>query len=88
MNQFTATSPSGAFYFQSTAVFPSFVWIKIVPTISSENNSLASKTMYRLTTQETINCINFAPQVAVGILQTAGYNISGGTGGGGGTGQN
>jgi hypothetical protein len=88
MNQFTATSPSGAFYFQSTAVFPSFVWIKIVPTISSENNSLASKTMYRLTTQETINCINFAPQVAVGILQAAGYNISGGTGGGGGTGQN
>jgi hypothetical protein len=86
MNQFTATSPSGAFYFQSTAVFPSFVWIKIVPTISSENNSLASKTMYRLTTQETINCINFAPQVAVGILQTAGYNISGGSGGG--TGQN
>ena len=82
MNQFTATNPSGASYFQSTALFPSFIWIKIVPTISAENNSLASKTMYRLTTQETINCINFAPGVAVGILQNAGYNISGGSGGG------
>lgn len=80
MNQFTATNPSGAFYFATTAVFPSFIWIKIVPTISAGNNNLASKTMYRLTTQETINCINFAPGVAVSVLQAAGYNISGGSG--------
>lgn len=80
MNQFTATTPSGAFYFATTAIFPSFIWIKIVPTISAGNNNLASKTMYRLTTQETINCINFAPGVAVSVLQAAGYNISGGSG--------
>lgn len=88
MNQFTATNPSGALYFQSTALFPSFIWIKIVPTVSAGNNNLASKTMYRLTTQETINCINFAPQVAVSVLQAAGYNISGGSGSSGGTAQN
>ena len=77
MNQFTVASGTGSVavtYFPNTGSFPSYIWIKITPAIT--NNSLSSKTMYRLTTQENILALNCAVQTSLGSLQTAGYNIS------------
>jgi hypothetical protein len=78
MNQFTVASGSSAAvtYFPTTASFPSYIWIKITPSISSTNPNLASKTMYKLTTQEFILAKNCAPLTSLSALQLAGYNIS------------
>lgn len=95
MNAFTAgTGVNANNYFPSTTFFPSYVWIKITP--STTNNNLASKTMYRFTTEETIPRLSLPSGQAIGIntplsvLQTGGYNItqsSTQTAGGGTTGQ-
>lgn len=79
MNQFTLASGSGVQavrYFPTTASFPAYIWIKITPAIT--NNSLASKTMYRLTTQEFILALNCLVNTPLATLQNAGYNISSG----------
>ena len=79
MNQFTLASGSGVQavrYFPTTASFPAYIWIKITPAIT--NNSLASKTMYRLTTQEFILALNCLVNTPLNTLQNAGYNISSG----------
>jgi hypothetical protein len=82
MNQFTLSSGAGSAtvrYFPNTGDFPSYIWIKITPAIT--NNSLSSKTMYRLTAQENILALNCAVNTTLGALQLAGYNIaSAGTG--------
>lgn len=89
MNQFTLASGSSTAirYFPNTGSFPSYIWIKITPAIT--NNSLSSKTMYRLTTQEYILALSCAVNTTLAALQAAGYNISSansgqapGTGGG------
>jgi hypothetical protein len=89
MNAFTAgTGVNANNYFPSTTFFPSYVWIKITP--STTNNNLASKTMYRFTTEETIPSLNAGINTSLATLQTAGYNItqsSTQTAGGGTTGQ-
>ena len=76
MNQFTVASGSSTAvtYFPNTGSFPSYIWIKITPAIT--NNSLSSKTMYRLTTQEYILALSCAVNTTLAALQTAGYNIS------------
>ena len=76
MNQFTVASGASTAvrYFPTTADFPAFIWIKITPAIT--NNSLSSKTMYRLTTQENILALNCDRNTTLGKLQGAGYNIS------------
>lgn len=76
MNQFTVASGSSTAvtYFPNTGSFPSYIWIKITPAIT--NNSLSSKTMYRLTTQEFILALNCAVNTTLAALQAAGYNIS------------
>jgi hypothetical protein len=88
MNQFTLASGASTAvrYFPTTASFPAYIWIKITPAIT--NNSLASKTMYRLTTQEFILALNCLVNTPLATLQDAGYNISSAisaqeTGGGG-----
>lgn len=86
MNQFTPVTASGGTYFPSTASFPSYVWIKITPSLSTTNNSLSSKTMYRLTTQEYILALNTGVNTTLAALQAAGYNITGSVSGGTGTG--
>lgn len=76
MNQFTVASGASTAvrYFPTTASFPVYIWIKITPAIT--NNSLSSKTMYRLTTQEFIPALNCAVNTPLATLQGAGYNIS------------
>jgi hypothetical protein len=76
MNQFTVASGASTAvrYFPTTTDFPAFIWIKITPAIT--NNSLSSKTMYRLTTQENILALNCDRNTTLGKLQGAGYNIS------------
>jgi hypothetical protein len=85
MNQFTPSSPGsqGPRFFPTTNDFPTFVWIRITPTASA---TLASKTMYRLTTQESILAFNTGINTTIQSLQDNGYNvIAGTTTGGGGT---
>jgi len=76
MNQFTLASGASTAvrYFPTTASFPSYIWIKITPAIT--NNSLSSKTMYRLTTQESILALGCSVNTPLATLQGAGYNIS------------
>jgi hypothetical protein len=78
MNQFTTSPATGTSvrYFPTTASFPSYIWIRITPAIT--NNSLSSKTMYRLTTQESILALNCDVNTSLAKLQGAGYNISSG----------
>jgi hypothetical protein len=77
MNQFTVASGASTAvvrYFPTTASFPAFIWIKITPAIT--NNSLSSKTMYRLTTQENILALACSVNTPLATLQGAGYNIT------------
>jgi hypothetical protein len=81
MNVFTAGSGANSSnYFPSTAAFPTYIWIKITP--ATTNNNLASKTMYRLTTEESFPRLSLSSGLAIGIntplsvLQTGGYNIT------------
>jgi len=85
MNQFTVATLTSTVvrYFPTTASFPAYIWIKITPAIT--NNSLSSKTMYRLTTQENILALNCSVNTPLATLQGAGYNISGSTTGQDGT---
>lgn len=88
MNQFTVATLTSTVvrYFPTTASFPAYIWIKITPAIT--NNSLSSKTMYRLTTQENILALNCSVNTPLATLQGAGYNISSAISGqDGGTGQ-
>jgi hypothetical protein len=86
MNQFTPASPgaTGPRFFPTINDFPTFVWIRITPTASA---TLASKTMYRLTTQESILAFNTGVNTTLQALQDNGYNVTAGTttttGGGG-----
>jgi len=75
MNVFTAGSGANSSnYFPSTNVFPTYIWIKITP--ATTNNNLASKTMYRLTTEESFPALNIGINTPLATLQTAGYNIT------------
>jgi len=75
MNVFTAGSGANSSnYFPSTAAFPTYIWIKITP--ATTNNNLASKTMYRLTTEESFPALNIGINTPLATLQTAGYNIT------------
>lgn len=89
MNQFTSasgTNLASATFFRTTTDFPAFIWIRITPV--GANNTLSSKTMYRLTTQEFILAVNCSTFTSLGKLQGAGYNIGvTDTNTGGGTGQ-
>jgi hypothetical protein len=78
MNQFTPSSPGtlGPRFFPTINDFPTFVWIKITPTASA---TLASKTMYRLTTQESVLAFNTGVNTTIAALQDNGYNVSAGT---------
>ena len=78
MNQFTQSSRGslGPRYFPTINDFPTFVWIRITP---AESSSLASKTMYRLTTQESIAPFNTGINTTIQALQSAGYNLIGDT---------
>jgi hypothetical protein len=75
MNVFTAgTGANSNSYFPTTTLFPTYVWIKITP--ATTNNNLASKTMYRLTTEESFPALNIGINTPLATLQTAGYNIT------------
>jgi hypothetical protein len=81
MNVFTTgTGTNANNAWPSTASFPSYIWIKITP--ATTNNSLSSKTMYRLTTEETVEAYNASINTAISVLQTKGYNISATSSGG------
>ncbi len=81
MNVFTyASQNSVQRAWASTGQFPSYMWIRVTP--SNTTSSLASKTLYRWTTQEsfpdkTYGAGTNGPTVA--NLQAAGYNTSGTT---------
>ena len=79
MNQFTVSSGTSTTvaYFPTTGSFPSFIWIRITPV--GANNTLSSKTMYKLTTQEFILALNCAVGTTLKKLQDAGYNIGSST---------
>jgi hypothetical protein len=76
MNNFTLGPQSGTTvrYFPTTNDYPAYVWIRITP--AATNNSLTSKTMYRLTTQENIPYIQTGVLTALSVLTGAGYNIT------------
>lgn len=75
MNVFSAGSGANSSnYFPSTTLFPTYIWIKITP--ATTNNNLASKTMYRLTTEESFPALNIGINTPLATLQTAGYNIT------------
>ena len=75
MNQFiTATSiATGTTYFRSTADFPAYIWIRVTPQIGS-STSLSSQTLYRFTTQETMQALTIQAGTSAATLQNAGYS--------------
>lgn len=75
MNVFTAgTGFNSNNYFPNATLFPTYIWIKITP--ATTNNNLASKTMYRLTTEESLPALNIGINTPLATLQTGGYNIT------------
>lgn len=82
MNQFpvaTTGGLAGPTYWSSTGSFPTYIWIKITPQVGT-STSLASQTLYRFTTQESMEALTIQVQTPGSTLRNAGYNnVSTGT---------
>jgi len=76
MNQFTVaatTGPTGTTYFRSSADFPAYIWIRVTPQIGT-STSLASQTLYRFSTQDSMEAFTISPGQTGTSLSGAGYN--------------
>ena len=76
MNQFTVSTTggeSGTTYFRSSGDFPSFIWIRVTPQIGT-STSLASQTLYRFSTQESMEALVIGINQTASSLSGAGYN--------------
>ena len=75
MNTFlTGTGTNATRFWPTASLLPTYMWIKITPRVT--NNSLASKTMYRFTTQESFEGTQVGALTPLATLQTLGYNVS------------
>lgn len=74
MNQFTAGNSRNT-YWSSTADFPAYIWIRATIATGQTINALASKTMFRFTTEENIPEFNVPINTAKRDIEAAGYNI-------------
>lgn len=90
MNQFTVASSSSTgitTYFRSSADFPTYIWIRITPQIGT-STSLASQTLYRFSTQESMEAAVISAGTSATYLNSVGYNNVAGTSSSSGTGSN
>jgi len=75
MNGFlTGTGTNAGKFWPTSGLLPVYIWIKITP--KTTNNSLASKTMYRFTTQESFEGEQVGALTSLATLQRLGYNVS------------
>lgn len=74
MNVFSPGSNRNT-YWVSTADFPNYIWIRAVIATGQTINALASKTMFRFTTEENIPEFNVGINTAERDVSAAGYNI-------------
>ena len=74
MNQFTAGNSRNT-YWNSTADFPAYIWIRATIATGQTINALASKTMFRFTTEENIPEFNVGINTAKRDIVAAGYNM-------------
>lgn len=82
MNIFTQGATSSVRWNNSESL-PSYIWIKVTPQLSATNSQLASKTMYRFTTEESIPALIVGVGTANTVLSAAGYsNVDSATTGG------
>ena len=65
-------------YFANSAQFPSFIWIKVTPSIGA-STTLASQTLYRFNINESQPSITIYLGYPQNLLTAAGYNVTGGT---------
>lgn len=81
MNNFVyGTGSSASRAWPNTTDFPTYMWIRVTPSNGTTIAPLASKTLYRWTTQETFDGIPVsANSITVSQLQGYGYNVTGGT---------
>jgi hypothetical protein len=80
MNLFRIASQQGGFagttYFPTTNDFPLFIWIRVTPQIGS-TTALSGQTLYRFTTQESMEALPVIQGTTAGTLSGAGYsNVS------------
>lgn len=81
MNVFSPyTSGSNTLFFQTTAAFPQYIWIKATPRPTNNTNSLSSQTMFRWTTEETIPAVAIYAGTPLSTLSSAGYSNLGTSG--------
>jgi hypothetical protein len=77
MNLFRVASLSGSFtgnsYFGTTSDFPQYVWIRITPQIGA-NTILAGQTLFRFTTQDSMEALQVGLNTSASVLQQAGYS--------------
>lgn len=75
MNVFSSgTSVDGSTFWSNSGLLPSYIWIKITPSVT--NNILSSKTMYRFTTVETFEGLEVGANTSAAYLSGKGYNIA------------
>lgn len=76
-NQFTAGGTRGeATYWANVSDLPNYIWLLATITVSQNANALASKTMFRFSTEETVTALNVGLETTLQQLQAAGYNVN------------
>jgi hypothetical protein len=71
MNQFTQPSPG---ILWPSADFPSYIWLRLVPVVGS-STAFNSQTMYKFTTDESLQFIEITSNEPSDVLVAAGYNV-------------
>lgn len=74
MNQFTESGIRNS-YWTTPQDFPAYIWIRATIATGQTINALASKTMFRFTTEENIPEFNVGINTTKGQIEAAGYNI-------------
>jgi hypothetical protein len=74
MNVFSLSGSRNT-YWGATTDFPNYIWIRAVIATGQTINALASKTMFRFTTEENIPEFNVGINTAEREIELAGYNI-------------
>jgi hypothetical protein len=74
MNVFSLSGSRNT-YWGATTDFPNYIWIRAVIATGQTINALASKTMFRFTTEENIPEFNVGINTAEELIRAAGYNI-------------
>jgi hypothetical protein len=76
-NQFTTgNTRNAATYWANVSDFPNYIWL-LAQVVQGQNaNALASKTMFRFSTEETVTALNVGLETTLQQLQAAGYNVN------------